>query len=142
MFFYFHSPICKYLLIVIFVNHLTFLLMLIFGVWTQHCNHIYNDYAVLTLVLSFIDGPFVPQFPYSLILILIHPMMTGNIVLKTLYLARCASIRFSVITFWRWLSVILKDEQQILLVYGSWIMSLTLSLKPYKCCSIIFTISS
>ena len=78
----------------------------------------------------------------SLFLILTHPMVTRNIVLKTLYLERCANIRFSVIAFWKWFSVVLEDEQQIVLVYGSWIMSLTLPLKPYECCSIIFSISN
>lgn len=66
-------------------------MLIFFGVFTQKCNHISNDYAVLTIVLLFIDGPFVLQFPYSLILILIHPIITGIIVLKTLYLERCVS---------------------------------------------------
>ena len=53
-------------------------------------------------------------------------MMTGNMVLQTLYLEICANIRFSVIAFWRWPFVVSEDEQQILSGYTSWIMSLTL----------------
>ena len=39
---YFDSPIRKYILTVIFY-HLTFFLILIFGVCTQYCNHIYDS---------------------------------------------------------------------------------------------------